>query len=61
MGKLKSAFVNHSADIVAAIMQGRRNDKYGNMKFIADVKDKEYDFIRKMFKRIGYPEFAKGL
>ncbi|HHD74807.1 MAG TPA: phosphonate ABC transporter substrate-binding protein, partial [Nitratifractor sp.] len=28
------------------------------MKFIANVKDSDYNYVRSMYKTIGYPEFS---
>ncbi len=56
--KLTKAFSDNSKELVKAILVGEGNKKYKGMKFIAGVKDSDYDYIRKMYKTIGYPEFA---
>jgi phosphonate transport system substrate-binding protein len=28
------------------------------MKFLANVKDSDYNYVRSMYKTIGYPEFS---
>ena len=56
---LRTAFVEHSDDLVAAILVGEDNQKYSGMKFIADVDDSDYDYVRAAYATIGYPEYAE--
>ncbi|MGB0684315.1 MAG: PhnD/SsuA/transferrin family substrate-binding protein [Magnetovibrionaceae bacterium] len=57
--KIRSVFVDHSDDLVAAILTGEDNKKYTGMKFLAGVKDSDYDYVRSMYATIGYPQFAE--
>lgn len=55
---VRKAFVDHSKDLVAAILTGEDNQKYKGMKFLPDVKDSDYDYVRSMYRTIGFPQFA---
>ena len=59
MTKLKNIFVNNQKELSAAILNGEDNKKYRGMKFIPNVKDSDYDYVRSMYKTIGFPEFSK--
>jgi phosphonate transport system substrate-binding protein len=56
--KMRSAFVDHSAELVNAILNGDDNQKYKGMKFITTVKDADYNYVRAMYATAGYPEYA---
>jgi len=56
---LRKAFVEHSDELVAAILTGEDNQKYAGMKFIAEVDDSDYDYVRAAYATIGYPEYAE--
>ena len=56
---LRTAFVEHSDELVAAILTGEDNQKYAGMKFIAEVDDSDYDYVRAAYATIGYPEYAE--
>ena len=56
---LRAAFVDHSDELVAAILVGEDNQKYSGMKFIAEVDDSDYDYVRAAYATIGYPEYAE--
>lgn len=55
--KIKLLIKHNSDTLIAAILQGLNNDKYGSMKFVSEVDDSDYDYVRNMFATIGYPEF----
>ncbi len=51
--------IKHNSDaLVEAILAGEDNKKYGGMRFLPDIKDQDYDYVRQMFKTVGYPEFS---
>lgn len=56
---VSDVFSKHSDELVKAILVGEDNKKYEGMKFLTSVKDSDYDYVRMMYKTIGYPEFAE--
>ncbi|CUH65462.1 alkanesulfonate transporter substrate-binding subunit [Thalassovita gelatinovora] len=50
---IKSAFVDHSAELMGAILAGEDNQKYNGGFFLTKVEDSEYDYVRSMYKTIG--------
>lgn len=56
--KIAKVFSENTREIVAAILKGSGNTKYRGMKFLAQVKDSDYNVVRKMYSMIGYHEFA---
>ncbi len=56
--KVRNAFVNHSSDLVSAILVGEDNQKYQGMKFIANIKDNDYNYVRSMYSTAGFPEYS---
>lgn len=57
----RKAIVEHSDALVGAILQGEDNKKYAGMKFIPEVKDSDYDYVRNMYSTAGYPQFDSFL
>ena len=56
---VKRTFVEHSAELVAAILAGDENQKYHGMQFVGNVDDHDYDYVRAMYRSIGRPQFAE--
>ena len=56
--KYKNIFLNNQEALAKAMLAGEDNKKYKGMKFIANVKDSDYNYVRSMYKTIGYPEFS---
>ncbi|MFP4070984.1 MAG: PhnD/SsuA/transferrin family substrate-binding protein [Desulfovibrionales bacterium] len=56
--KMREVFQNHAPELVKAILVGEDNQKYGGMKFLPKIKDSDYDYVRSMYKTVGYPEYA---
>lgn len=50
---VKSAFVDHSAELMSAILTGDDNQKYKGGFFLTKVEDSEYDYVRSMYSTIG--------
>lgn len=50
---VKSAFVDHSAELMQAILSGEDNQKYKGGFFLTRVQDAEYDYVRSMYETIG--------
>jgi phosphonate transport system substrate-binding protein len=55
---VKKTFVDHSSDLIQAILTGDDNKKYKGMKFLSGIKDADYNYVRSMYTTIGYPKFA---
>lgn len=56
--KLKNVFMNNQKELAKAMLAGEDNQKFKGMKFLANVKDSDYNYVRSMYKTIGYPEFS---
>jgi phosphonate transport system substrate-binding protein len=57
--KLKSAFQNHSQELIKAILTGNDTQKYRGMKFITRIDDRDYNVVRSMYSTIGHKQFAQ--
>lgn len=55
---VRDAITSHSDDLVAAILQGQDNQKYAGMRFIANIQDSHYDYVRAMYATAGFPEYS---
>lgn len=51
--KVQDAFLNQGEDLMAAVLSGEDNQKYKGGFFLTDVDDKDYDYVRDMYKTIG--------
>ncbi len=63
VAKVRDAFANNSDALWAAVTSTDANRKYVGGKFIADVKDSNYEIIRDMYRAVGiesFNEFAGG-
>lgn len=58
INKLKNIFMKNQKELAQAMLAGEDNKKFKGMKFIANVKDSDYNYVRSMYKTIGYPEFS---
>jgi phosphonate transport system substrate-binding protein len=56
---VRRTFVEHSSELVAAILAGEENQKYQGMKFVANVDDGDYEYVRSMYRSIGRPQLAE--
>jgi phosphonate transport system substrate-binding protein len=56
---VRRIFVEHSGELVAAILAGEENQKYQGMKFVANVDDADYEYVRSMYRSIGRPQLAE--
>ncbi|MDF1747297.1 MAG: phosphate/phosphite/phosphonate ABC transporter substrate-binding protein [Alphaproteobacteria bacterium] len=55
---VRKAFAEHSDELVAAILTGEDNQKYSGMRFLTNIKDADYNYVRSMYAAAGYPEYA---
>ena len=51
--KVRGAFAEQGAELMAAVLQGEDNQKFKGGFFLTDVKDGDYDYVRSMYKTIG--------
>lgn len=51
--KVKDAFVNDGAALMAAVITGEDNKKYEGGFFLTSIDDSKYDYVRSMYKTIG--------
>lgn len=58
VNKFRKVFLERSDELVSAILQGEDNKKYRGMKFLTSIKDSDYDYVRMMYRTIGYPQFS---
>lgn len=56
---VRKTFATHSDELIAALLVGEENQKYKSMKFLPNIKDEDYNYIRSMYATIGYPQFAE--
>ncbi|GAB4188817.1 MAG: phosphate/phosphite/phosphonate ABC transporter substrate-binding protein [Thalassobaculales bacterium] len=56
--KLRRVFVDHSKELVDAVVGVKENRKYLGMVFLPTIKDSDYNYVRSMYRTIGYPEYA---
>jgi phosphonate transport system substrate-binding protein len=57
--QVRKTFVEHGPDMLAAVTKEEANAKYVGGNFKADLKDSDYDLVRKMFNNVGVTEFNK--
>lgn len=57
--KVRAAFEKNGADLTAAMLVGEDNQKYKGMVFLPNIKDSDYDYVRRMYATIGQPQFAE--
>ena len=55
---IQKTLVKNEKRLVAAILKGKGNQKYRGMKIITTVRDSDYNYVRKMYRTIGYPTFS---
>jgi phosphonate transport system substrate-binding protein len=59
VAKVRDAFANNYETLFAAVTSTDANRKYVGGKFIADVKDSDYEIIRQMYRSVGIESFSK--
>ncbi|MDO5653369.1 MAG: PhnD/SsuA/transferrin family substrate-binding protein [Brachymonas sp.] len=56
---MKKVFSENSDALIAAVLQGPdENQKFKGMAFIPNIKDADYNYVRKMYATIGQPQYA---
>ncbi len=56
--KVRATLSERSDELIAAVLQGEDNQKYKGMQFLPGVKDSDYDYVRRAYATIGYPQYA---
>jgi phosphonate transport system substrate-binding protein len=56
---VRKAFTEHSSALIDAVVGVKENRKYLGMMFLPTVKDSDYNYVRAMYRTIGYPEYAE--
>ena len=51
--KVRNAFLNDGKALMAAVITGEDNKKYEGGFFLTSIEDKNYDYVRSMYKTIG--------
>jgi len=55
---VRSAFLDHGDRLMAAVLTGEDNQKYGGGQFLKSISDADYDYVRSMYRTIGVPQFS---
>lgn len=58
IAKVRQIFSERSDDLIAAILKGEDNQKYAGMKFLPNVQDADYQYVRNAYATIGYPQYS---
>ena len=61
VAKMREAFVENAAKLMDAALKGEENKKYIGGKFIATVKDSDYEYVRQAYITVGAENLAKFL
>lgn len=57
---MRAAFIENSRALVEAVVApGGDNAKYEGMAFVPEVKDSDYDYVRRAYSAIGHPQFGE--
>lgn len=59
VAKMRDAFVNNAKKLLNAALRGEENKKYLGGKFIPNVKDSDYEYVRKAYITVGAESLAK--
>ncbi|MGF1682129.1 PhnD/SsuA/transferrin family substrate-binding protein [Photobacterium makurazakiensis] len=58
---VRRAFADNQEEMLNAIMSAEMNKKYTGGRFLTDVDDSDYDYIRRMYQSVGLMSFDKFL
>lgn len=59
IARIRKAVAANEAMLADAIMKAPDDStKFRGMKFVTNIKDSDYDTVRRMYATIGYPEYA---
>ncbi len=57
--KVRQTFSDNSQELITTILIGQDNEKYKGMKFLPNIQDSDYNYVRSMYVTIGYPAYAQ--
>lgn len=57
--KVRKAFLEQAQPIMQAVVSTKENKKFEGGQFLAQVSDRDYDIVRRMFVNVGVKEFTK--
>mgnify|MGYP000412782572 CR=1 FL=1 len=57
--KVRNAFAKDGDKLIAAVVKGKDNEKYLGGHFLASIEDRDYDYVRSMYRTIGVNSFGK--
>ena len=61
IAQVRKVFAEHGPELLAAVTATEANAKFIGGSFTADVKDGDYDMVRKMYENVGVTEFSAFL
>lgn len=59
LAKIRDAFVNEGPQLMAAVLKGEDNQKFKGGFFLSEVDDRDYDYVRSMYRTIGVDTFGQ--
>jgi len=57
--KVRNAFAKDGDKLISAVVKGKDNEKYLGGHFLASIEDRDYDYVRSMYRTIGVNSFGK--
>ena len=61
VAKMRDAFINNGKKLLDAALVGEDNKKYRGGKFLANIKDSDYEYVRQAYITVGAENLAKFL
>jgi phosphonate transport system substrate-binding protein len=58
VAKVRDAFAKHGKELLKAVISADDNRKYEGGTFLTNINDKDYDYVRSMYKTIGVDSFS---
>jgi phosphonate transport system substrate-binding protein len=56
--KIVQTITENSEALIKEILKGEDNQKYNGMQFISSIQDKDYNYVRSMYRTIGQDKFS---
>lgn len=57
--KVRRVFLENNEELMAEVLKGDDNAKYSGGRFLAEVRDADYDYVREMYRTIGVEKFSR--
>ncbi len=58
---MRDAFVNNAKKLLDAALVGEENKKYRGGKFLTNISDSDYEYVRQAYITVGASSLAKFL